>query len=324
MISTHIQNDPAIGHRFVSNLKLRVPSPEGGGYRVRTNAAGFRSDIEFEPAKGRAPRVLLFGDSFTAGDGVSNGRRYSDLLASELPAEIYNYGLPGSGTDQQYLIWHHYARPVEHDAVVIAVLVENIRRITSAYRVWADSKGQPVFVAKPYYELHDGKLVRFHDPVPTEPLSAEAMTAESAVDSGGRFPMLRRMIRSAGLQETVQRLTRYQPTPDYDSQDTPGWQLMRAILLHWRSELSRPVVLMPLPLYQHVEGTADPAPYRQRFREVAADGGFILHDPLDDLMTYSAADRRAFRFKTDPHLTEAGHAAIAASLKKTLAQVISG
>ena len=47
----------------------------------------------------RRMRVLVFGDSFTAGDGVSNGSRYSDVLETLLPppTEVHNFGLPGSG-----------------------------------------------------------------------------------------------------------------------------------------------------------------------------------------------------------------------------------
>ena len=71
---------PVIGFRFIPDLKVRIPH-EGGGYRVRTNDTGFRSDRPFckdKTASGR--RILLFGDSFTAGEGVSNGQRYGDFL----------------------------------------------------------------------------------------------------------------------------------------------------------------------------------------------------------------------------------------------------
>ena len=71
---------PIIGFRFVPGLKARV-SHEGGGYLVRTNETGFRSNYEFASERnGAARRILLFGDSFTAGEGVSNGQRYSDFL----------------------------------------------------------------------------------------------------------------------------------------------------------------------------------------------------------------------------------------------------
>src|SRR5262249_38326645 len=77
-MTTLFEYDPDIGFRFVPNLKTRVASPDGG-YLVRTNGQGFRNDREFE-RDDATPRVLVFGDSFTAGDGVSNGSRYSDML----------------------------------------------------------------------------------------------------------------------------------------------------------------------------------------------------------------------------------------------------
>src|SRR5687768_10383686 len=93
--------DDAIGYRFVPGLRTRVEH-EGGGYLVRTNQAGFRSEREFVPAKQPGTsRILLFGDSFTAGDGVSNPKRYGDQLELIVPdVEVFNFGLSGSGTDQ--------------------------------------------------------------------------------------------------------------------------------------------------------------------------------------------------------------------------------
>ncbi|MBI1788266.1 MAG: hypothetical protein HYR60_12040, partial [Acidobacteria bacterium] len=82
-----IQHDPDVGHRFVPNLKARLPG-EDGGYFVVTNSLGFRSNFEFERGKGDRPRILMFGDSYTAGDNVANEDRYSDQLAGLLGAEV--------------------------------------------------------------------------------------------------------------------------------------------------------------------------------------------------------------------------------------------
>lgn len=323
-MTTLFEYDPDIGYRFVPQLKTRVMSADGG-YLVRTNALGFRSEREFERDDKTGRRILVFGDSFTAGDGVSNPNRYTDVLETLLPAlELHNFGLPGSGTDQHYIVYGKFAKDARCEAVVIAVLVENIRRIVSAFRPSRNDEGALEFLPKPYFELEGERLVRFNDPVPRESVSAQDLEGEGSLDRGGRFPALRRLVRSVGLQEVVQQLTRYQPTPEYDSPDDPAWRLMRAILLAWRSVVSQPVVLMPLPLYQHVEGTADPTAYRMRFREVAKDGGFILHDPLDDLLAHDSETRRGFRFKSDVHLTPAGHRAIAQSLAKTLGPLVAG
>lgn len=326
-MTTLFEYDPDIGYRFVPHLKTRVASPDGG-YLVRTNGQGFRSDREFE-RDDAAPRVLVFGDSFTAGDGVSNGSRYSDVLETLLPpVEVHNFGLPGSGTDAQYICYSKLAQGAPCRAVVLAVLVENIRRIVSPYRPSQDAEGGVEFLPKPYFELEgDGegeRLVRHHDPVPREPVTARELESNDSVDRGGRFPALRRLVRAVGLQGVVQQLVRYQPTPEYDSPQDPAWRLMRAILLAWRAAIPQPVVLMPLPLYQHVEGTADATAYRQRFGELAAEGKFILHDPLDGLLAHDLETRRGFRFKKDVHLTPAGHRAIAQSLAGTLRPLLNG
>jgi len=49
--------DKDIGHQFISNLNARVIN-ENGGYYVRTNSLGFRSDIEFKKEKNNNPFYL--------------------------------------------------------------------------------------------------------------------------------------------------------------------------------------------------------------------------------------------------------------------------
>ena len=69
-----MQHDPQLGYKFLPGLKMRVPH-EGGGYLVKTNQEGYRCNNEVTPRKPKARRVLVFGDSYTAGEGVSNGTR---------------------------------------------------------------------------------------------------------------------------------------------------------------------------------------------------------------------------------------------------------
>ena len=89
---------PIIGYRFIPNLQTRIQH-ESGGYLIKTNSLGFRSETEFNSHKNKNhKRILLFGDSYTAAEGVSNKKRYSDVLMQMLPGtEIYNFGMPGTG-----------------------------------------------------------------------------------------------------------------------------------------------------------------------------------------------------------------------------------
>lgn len=311
---------PVVGYRFVPGVKARVPH-EAGGYLVRANAAGFRSEQEFTPAKPQGVyRALLFGDSFTAGDGVSNRDRYSDLLQARIPGlQLFNFGLPGSGTDQQYLAWREMATGMEHDLLVIAVQVENIRRVAARLRTF-EAEGREVVLAKPYFTLEDGALSLHGVPVPREPLRPDELPPEMArhLDRGGDHALVRKVVNKLGVKEMVQTLTRYQPLPAYDRADNPDWRLMHAILARWTGESAAPVLLVPVPLYQYVEETSSPDAYQRRFRELAADTGAMLHDPLPDFHRVPRADRRQLRFARDIHPTPAWHRVMADSLAPRL------
>jgi carbamoyltransferase len=321
---------PVVGYRYIPRLRARIPH-EGGGYLMQVNEQGFRADRPF--VRARTPghrRVLVFGDSFTAGDAVPNRQRYTDLLEARLPeagmpsVEFYNFGLSSTGTDQQYLIWREFAHDIEHDLVVIAVFVENIRRVVAQFRPHRDEHGALRIYAKPYYRLENETLQLCQVPPRREPYEDDELDASqaAAVDQGGRFLLLRKLVTKLGMREMVQHLTQYQPLPHYDSPENPSWRLMRAILTQWIRALDRPVLLMPLPLPQHLDETCDAAPYQARFAELAKETGCRLHDPLPDLLRIEPAARRQLRWEQDIHFTPAGHDALARSLAPVIADML--
>ena len=318
---------PAIGFRFVPALKARIPH-EGGGYLVRTNETGFRYDRRFERAKPAGTRrILLFGDSFTAGEGVSNGQRYSDFCEKRIAGlEIYNFGLPATGPDQHYLIYKEYAQGIEHDLLVIAIFVENIRRVGSRYRYFLDESGKLVLYAKPYYSIEDGSLKLHGVPPPKRPVDPAKLPAEERgyVLQHSRFPRLKavyerlrhhprfeRLVIQSGLKDRALRLLRYQPIPEYDDPRHPAWVVMNALLKDWIRESPRPTIVMPIPLYHYVAGLADPTSYQKRLRAATEAAGGAFFDPLPSLLRYSGKERRGFYFPQDGHLTKAGHQALA-------------
>jgi carbamoyltransferase len=322
---------PVVGYRYIPDLRVRIPH-EGGGYLMQVNAQGFRSDRQF--VRARTPghrRVLVFGDSFTAGDAVPNRQRYTELLEARLsaaggfPVEIYNFGLSSTGTDQHYLIWQEFAQGIEHDLVVIAVFVENIRRVNARFRPHHDEHGRERIYAKPYFRLENGELRLCQVPPRREPYEEAELSPEqsAAVDQGGRFVALRKMANALGVRDVVQKLTQYQPLPHYDSPSSPAWLLMRAILAQWVDALDKPVLLVPLPLPQHLDQTCSAAGYQARFAELAQDLACALHDPLPDLLRIAPAERRRLRWEKDIHFTPAGHDALARSLAPEMARMLA-
>jgi lysophospholipase L1-like esterase len=273
--------------------------------------------------------VLLFGDSYTAGDGVSNGSRYGDLLERFVPGiEVYNYGLPGTGTDQHYLVYADVAPRIEHDLVIIAVLVENIRRVVAHYRLFENAEGANVALAKPYFTLDANDHLSLHNvPVPPEQVSLDVLPPEERqhVDRGGDLPLVRRALNllGPGVKSLLQSAIGQNPLPAYDSADDPAWRLMRAILARWVSESAVPVLIVPLPLYHYVEGIADASAYQARFAEVARATGAHVHDPLPDLHALPAPERRSLRFERDVHPTPRAHELLARSIASAVERLLA-
>ena len=319
-----MQHDPQLGYRFLPGLKVRV-AHEGGGYLVKTNNEGYRSNNEVTPRKSKARRVLVFGDSYTAGDGVSNGKRYSDVLERNLnDTEVLNFGLSGTGTDQQLLIFRQYSTTVDHDAVVISILVENIQRNVLKERTWVDQDGQPLIVPKPWFDLsNSGVLALMGVPVPP-PYKMNPENKSADAGGAGRFPAIRRLVNRLGpdIKDFIQKVTRYQPFPEYDSPLSPGWKLMQAILDKWIGEAKAPVTVFVIPFYQHVEKTASYKNIRRRFDEFAKSSGALVYHVVDDLWAHPAHVRRSFRFRTDCHLTPLAHKVIGESLARVIAPVL--
>ena len=304
------QYHETVGYHFVPGLTARVLH-ESGGYLIRVNSLGFRSTREFKATKSvGTKRVLVFGDSFTSGDGVPNEKRYTDVLEDLIPGlEIYNFAVSGTGTDQQYLTYREFAGGFDHDLLVLSILVDNIRRLKSSYRPYIDEGAAITVYPKPYFELVENQLALRNVPVRRLSMAQSMLSPEES-------QAFRRLKGHGRRQNTSDRL------PEYDDPLNPLWLLMRAILWRWIREHPKPVLVMPIPLYQFVEEICDPGHYAERFRELCVATGALFHDPLQDLRQYTPADRRGFRFSNDIHFTRAGHLALAMSLRPVLATIL--
>jgi len=291
---------------------------EAGGYAVSRNSMGMR-DREHEPARqeGRL-RILVVGDSFTYGSGVAEPDRFMSHLSSAFPdVDFVNLGMPGCGVDQQFLAWRKFGAQLEHDLVLVTSWAENIRRNLAQFRLWderwegEESDGVLMWVPKPYFRLDGDGLVLEHVPCPAPRLYEEL---GDGVTDQGRFNGLRNLIRNMGpgVKDRLQGLLRWQPLPEYNSSDSQGWVLQRSILELWAAESPVPVIFAPVPMYQHIEGSASSRSYRDRLAELHEGGRVPVLDVLAELR--AAPDTRALRFLTDIHMSQRGHRAFADAL----------
>jgi carbamoyltransferase len=338
-----LRYDPVVGYLFVPNLKARVPS-ELGGYFLRSNSLGFRSDFEYDPRKGRKRRVLVFGDSFVAGDGVSNGERFADKLGELLGAETFNYGIPASGTDQQLLALEHYAKGVAADLIVLCVVVHNIERVKVGFvESWDRSRRRFVLVPKPYFDLEGNTLQPHHQPVPLErgdPSTVDRSKYLSpfnfhdrAIDNPAvalysklghfprellsRFPVIKQKARQIAL-----RSYGFSPLPDYDDEHSYGWRLLSRIIRRFAEVAGNtPLLVVPIPTGVYLKGEAQPT-YQKLFDSLSdhkrsVHVGNITPGLVDHASRHGL---KSLMLQKDSHPTPAGHSKIAALIANEIEQ----
>lgn len=289
---------PLIGWWHLPNIYARVPLGQTY-HRVITNAAGMRSERDYPKTRpeGRK-RVIFLGDSYTAGDGVSNGDRFTDLLERRYAGlDAMNFGLNGSGTDQQLLIFESMAHEYEADALVICICVENIAR--NLYDCFPSYDWREQLVAyrpKPYFSLV-GETLELHN----TPVRKERRAAGELGDWRCAFPYI------PGDND---------PYAIYKDADSVHWRTMKAILRRLIGTVSgMPVFIVPMPMYNHYLGENGPT-YLPRFQELA-DSTSQVHvvDLLPAMLNVPLKTRQGFRFPDDPHYTAAAHSLVADAIE---------
>ena len=327
-----------IGHLFVPNLNARIMN-ENGGYYVRSNSLGFRSDVEFKEKKSDKPRILFFGDSNTAADGVSNNERFSELVGKHFNAEVYNFALSGSGTDQQYLIRQKYAQKIEADLIVFGILVDNIERNKVAYRETINPYTKKnVLTPKPYFTLEKGKLKLSNSPAPRIKSNLKEIDphmVQWAIPRGQELiykliawwrknKVLKPIRNNFGpfikrLRSLLIRIA-YQPYPDYGKSTSDGYLLMKEIISEFiNSVFPTPIIILPIPTYHYYADGAKPI-YKQFFNcfHDTAKNVHVL-DLLEHMKDIDYGKRQSLCFNQDKaHFSKYGHQVISDFLTREI------
>lgn len=139
------------------------------------NGAGIRSRRNFSMSPPTDTlRIALFGDSFTAGDDVSDDEVWGYLLERKLTdagirAEVLNFGVGAYGMDQAYLRWREQGKNYEPDIVIFGLQPENLKRNVNVFRQLLHPSG-PAF-SKPRFAIIDDELQLLNSPtIPPEQL----------------------------------------------------------------------------------------------------------------------------------------------------------
>lgn len=164
-----MQFDPELGWVGVPHHR-RVGRQAGRELDFAFNAQGFR-DIEQDLDLDGPPRLLIVGDSFGQGWGVTADEAVSAQLRPLLPGYVViNQATPSYRLDQVVRAYRRGGRPLRPD-VVVAVVISSVGMRES----------RPVRgLAAPWCRLREGQLEWHGIPVPQLPVDPAALAAYDA------------------------------------------------------------------------------------------------------------------------------------------------
>ncbi|MBI1319296.1 MAG: hypothetical protein GC168_10190 [Candidatus Hydrogenedens sp.] len=155
--SEHFETHPEMGYALHPGASVMLHfrdelKPPGRDYRFTVSSQGFR-DREYGPKAEDEFRILLLGDSFTAGVGMDEEHMPSRLLEQEFKGAwpgrrivVINAGTPGHGPWQERLNLLQRGLPLEPDVVVHQLYLTNdvhdemrrVDQVLEAYERLAD------------------------------------------------------------------------------------------------------------------------------------------------------------------------------------------
>jgi len=279
-------------------------------YYVVINDQGFRADFNYSKRNTTNERRILFlGDSFTAGDGVSNSERFSDILCQKLGAKSYNFALSGTGIDQQFIIFKNIASEYDYDLLVISPHIVDINRNAAIKRISFDHQtGEKYWVPKPYFLLEAGKLILKNVPVPKK---RERMSIASKSGTN----LLNQVFYAS--KNRMKRLKHFLNTRKHDVfPNEQTWELTEK-LIHEMILIAKdkPVLLVPLP-FSDIKRNPQ---YQQQFINLTnKHQNVIFVDILNKFCSYNS--QSDLNDREDGHYSKKGHMEIADALFKAISE----
>ena len=149
------QYDPTLGWFPIPGARERFVASRV--FTVVNNSQGFRA-AEYMP--NNKPGIVFLGDSFVWGYDVEAQERFTDRLQSRHPEwNVYNLGISGYGTDQEYLLLQRYFDLYKPRLVFLLYCVETDHDDNSSNVRYGG-------YYKPYCTIVDNRLQLHGVPVP--------------------------------------------------------------------------------------------------------------------------------------------------------------
>lgn len=305
-----ITYDQKLGHKYVSELKVRMRYGNSA-YYIETDKYGFRNS--FNPITNLKEGIVVIGDSYAAGDGVSNEQRFSDILAGITGLPVYNLAVSGYGIDQQLLTYQQYKNIFPHHTLIFCPHQDDLFRNMVTERKGIDKNtGEKILIAKPKFNLVNGKLELSNVPVPKEHSSPIDPTAKKE-NKNSIFDK----VTSVGkkIQKAIGKL---QATsfPESNNENSEEWKLANHIISELLKEAKGKKIIIAPFTYTKVLTNHEVDGFTKIFDQYKKSNEVELIDFTSQLREkYSNAPDSAF-LPICGHYTSAVHHQIAEIISK--------
>lgn len=313
-----IRYHPVFGWRLNSNWQGHH-SHHDFNVSYSTNAGGYRANgTDAVAAGGR--RIYLIGDSFTFGIGVNDSETFSALLAAaDKGTEYRNYGLPGSSTDQHWLMLDReiLVGRAPEQLILVVYLGNDLLDLTRPIPLQAA-------YAKPWFELNNKTLVLRGVPVPRQPPAIVDPSALALAVTGGQLQQsgFTRYWNSLKLVQLVG--LRIEPDPEgldllLDQNLSSSVDVFNGVLKQLKQRAAESGIELRVMLVggqSYVLETdllshAYQAWYRERLLTILSEEELSVIDVAGTMLNAEKASRRQWYFPNEGHLTPAGHQYVA-------------
>lgn len=296
--------DEELGWRGVPGASMVHSGPEWR-VEVKMNGKGFRSkEEEYARASGKK-RIVVLGDSYALGYGVSEEAGFASQLDRILggDVEVVNLGMSGYSTDQELLLLEREGVRYDPDLVIVAVYLNDV--YDNLIRYYNEWYGKPRFVIDRRGELRltGVPVPRFEGPSSLIVFIRRSCCSLHDLVSVGRdfkrlewFSLFDRRFAAAGRWEVTERLLE---------------EIARVADSHGASML-----LVAIPMVEQIDAQAGRHPGiaardfdlegpQEHLRRFAAGAGIEMIDLLP-LLRREARSRPLY-FRADNHWNEEGH-----------------
>lgn len=253
------------GHLYVPNQYTRVRYG-ADAYFLETDEHGFRNS-KHRPTG--SFKLLVLGDSYAVGDGVTNEDRFPDLLANHLDIEVTNLAVNGFGLDQQLLVYEAFKDQIPHDAVLFAPHMDDWYRNIKSSRVGKNRSGEEISIPKPYFKWENNQLTLCNQPVPRTRKSTT--TEHQGTANHSKLNALKNKTKNLVNKVAGKHVLGKISHPELNDPNSKEWKLGKAIIDRLMIATDdKPLLMAPIP-YNYIIGTNEPQYYDDTFKSFESD-----------------------------------------------------